>query len=406
MSVIFDPLSGQLLLIPSLTFPGTLVISSGKTFTVNNTLTLAGTDGTTMTFPTTSATLARTDAAQTFTGRQTIDSLTISGNLSAAAWTTSGVRMIGTSGTLTDTSSSGTVATAYTDVLGGNTIAASSAATFTNYVGAWFNNPVAGTNVTLTSKWALGADSLLLGGTAVAGTFAAPQIQFAYNAGDAKVYSASNVLWIVKGNYGIAISSVNGAISLSQDFDTFVVRDAPNTMSQRNSTSAQKNRIYNTFTTISTAGEWFKQDWITTANQFRFGAVKGSSTGTARVASWDYGGLEASPVAAITVPITSGNVVFGGGITLADAGDIVVNATTGTKIGTATSQKIGFYNTTPVVQRADMSALIDSTTGTPGLTLGDVGVVFSQSAINNNFSSVLTQINKVRTALRDLGLMA
>lgn len=50
----------------------TLTILNGKTFTVNKTITLEGTDGTTMTFPTTSATLARTDAANTFTGVQTM----------------------------------------------------------------------------------------------------------------------------------------------------------------------------------------------------------------------------------------------------------------------------------------------------------------------------------------------
>ena len=50
----------------------TLAIADGKTLTANKTLTLDGTDGTTQTFPTTSATIARTDAAQTFTGTQTI----------------------------------------------------------------------------------------------------------------------------------------------------------------------------------------------------------------------------------------------------------------------------------------------------------------------------------------------
>ena len=65
----------------------TLTIADGKTLTANNSLTLAGTDGktatfsnsitfagtdaTTMTFPGTSATIARTDAAQSFTGNQT-----------------------------------------------------------------------------------------------------------------------------------------------------------------------------------------------------------------------------------------------------------------------------------------------------------------------------------------------
>jgi hypothetical protein len=53
------------------TTSATLTIANGKTLTSNNSLTLAGTDATTMTFPTTDATIARTDAAQTFTGTQT-----------------------------------------------------------------------------------------------------------------------------------------------------------------------------------------------------------------------------------------------------------------------------------------------------------------------------------------------
>jgi len=50
---------------------GTVIVAPGKTLTVNNTLTFNGTDATTFTFPSTSATLARTDAAQSFAGLQT-----------------------------------------------------------------------------------------------------------------------------------------------------------------------------------------------------------------------------------------------------------------------------------------------------------------------------------------------
>lgn len=50
----------------------TLTISDGKTLAATNTITLSGTDSTVMTFPTTSATLARTDAANTFTGDQSV----------------------------------------------------------------------------------------------------------------------------------------------------------------------------------------------------------------------------------------------------------------------------------------------------------------------------------------------
>lgn len=51
----------------------TITIANGKTFAANHSLTLAGTDSTIMTFPSTSATIARTDAAQTFTGTQTFN---------------------------------------------------------------------------------------------------------------------------------------------------------------------------------------------------------------------------------------------------------------------------------------------------------------------------------------------
>jgi hypothetical protein len=52
-----------------------LTIADGKTLTVNNSITFAGTDATTMTLPSTNATIARTDAAQAFTGDQTFDNI-------------------------------------------------------------------------------------------------------------------------------------------------------------------------------------------------------------------------------------------------------------------------------------------------------------------------------------------
>lgn len=58
---------------------GVLTLAAGKTLSALKTLTLDGTDGTTMTFPATNATLARTDAANTFTGHQTIEGVTATG---------------------------------------------------------------------------------------------------------------------------------------------------------------------------------------------------------------------------------------------------------------------------------------------------------------------------------------
>lgn len=102
--------------------------------------------------------------AATWTGNAVVaNSLTLSGNISSPAWTTTGLRIKGVSATLTDTTSVGTVAAAYTDALGGNTIAASSATTYTDYMTAFFREPIAGTNVTFTRKTALGAESLRVG---------------------------------------------------------------------------------------------------------------------------------------------------------------------------------------------------------------------------------------------------
>ncbi len=134
---------------------GTLTLGTGKTTTFNSTSTFSGTDAQTYTFPTTSATLARTDAANTFTGTQTFSnalnyggvtlsnavtgtgnmvlsaSPTLTGTLTAAAITASGILNVGgysfTSGTLSSFAStagiysyysSGGVLSSYSDGAG------------------------------------------------------------------------------------------------------------------------------------------------------------------------------------------------------------------------------------------------------------------------------------------------
>jgi hypothetical protein len=55
--------------------------------------------------------------------------------------------------------------------------------------------------------------------------------------------------------------------------------------------------------------------------------------------------------------------------------------TTGTKIGTATTQKLGFFNATPVVQQAAVADATDAATA-------------------------ITQLNDLLAAMRTLGLIA
>lgn len=61
---------------------GVLTIAAGKTLTANNTITLAGADLQSYTLPTTTAIIARTDSAQTFTGTQTFSNdVVVTGNI-------------------------------------------------------------------------------------------------------------------------------------------------------------------------------------------------------------------------------------------------------------------------------------------------------------------------------------
>jgi hypothetical protein len=68
---------------------------------------------------------------------------------------------------------------------------------------------------------------------------------------------------------------------------------------------------------------------------------------------------------------------------IADARDIVLGSTTGTKIGTATTQKLGFFNVTPVVQQA-------ANANTSGATL----------------AALETEVNELKATLRTFGFIA
>jgi len=102
---------------------------------------------------------------------------------------------------------------------------------------------------------------------------------------------------------------------------------------------------------------------------------------------------------------------FSGNVTFADAVNIILNTTTGTKIGTATNQKLGFFNAAPVVQAAaytqtasaatrtvalqTAATLTDNSGGTANTTLEAIGTTYSQTAIRNNFADLASMVNKL-----------
>ena len=98
-----------------------------------------------------------------------------------------------------------------------------------------------------------------------------------------------------------------------------------------------------------------------------------------------------------------------GTTTWADGANFVFGTTTGTKLGTSTTQKIGAYNVTPVVQPSAFTqtystatkthsnptatTLTDNTGGTANTTLEAIGVVYSQTEVRNNFADLAASNN-------------
>jgi hypothetical protein len=119
--------------------------------------------------------------------------------------------------------------------------------------------------------------------------------------------------------------------------------------------------------------------------------------------------------------LQSGASTFTGTVNVTDV-NVVLGTTTGTKIGTATTQKLGFYNATPIVQpsaytqtysTADKThanptaaTLTDNTAGTANTTLEALtsGSVYATdvAAIRNNFADLAAMVNKNTADMLDV----
>ena len=104
----------------------------------------------------------------------------------------------------------------------------------------------------------------------------------------------------------------------------------------------------------------------------------------------------------VTITHSSNNIAVAGGTTtlaglvMTDATDIALDTTTGTKIGTATTQKLGLYNATPIAQQTHVA---DAPTGGAGTAAGGWDTAANRDA-------AITSINAILVRLETLGIVA
>lgn len=95
-------------------------------------------------------------------------------------------------------------------------------------------------------------------------------------------------------------------------------------------------------------------------------------------------------------------------VTLADPYDVVLGSTTGTKIGTATTQKLGFYGATPIVrpsaytQTYSTADKTHATDGSADFPAGGVGTAAGGWSTAANRDLAITRFNALRVTVTDL----
>lgn len=189
--------------------------------------------------------------------------------------------------------------------------------------------------------------------------------------------------------------------------DVFVYRGGAGIWEQRNGANSQEFRVYRTYTDASNYSYFHVDEtggyWYCRPVALGTGTITGAVYGNPNYESY----LDGSTVtirgtsATVAATFTSTAITLQQNITISDAKNIALNATTGTKIGTATTQKLGFWNATPVAQ---WSSAADDITGDiypigpPAMTIG--------SKFTGNIGSTAYTICEIVAALKSCGIMA
>ena len=175
--------------------------------------------------------------------------------------------------------------------------------------------------------------------------------------------------------------TTNTSSTSASTIDVLLYRDAANTLALRNGVNAQAFRVYNTYTS-DTNYESGRLQWV--GNEWRIGP---ETVGGSLRSMGLYIGNTRYQIIGSNFNQFDQSVYMNGA-------NIVTDTTTGFKIGTGATQKIGFWNATPIAQPTTaVAAATVAATGT-----GDV------VAASTTFDGYT--IPQIVKAIRNAGLLA
>jgi len=92
----------------------------------------------------------------------------------------------------------------------------------------------------------------------------------------------------------------------------------------------------------------------------------------------------------------TGTIQLGSNVGITNAKNVALSATTGTKIGTAVTQKIGFWNAAPVAQQADSTQALVTTSVTTAATTTN---------LKTTVAAIIVLLNRIRLDLVTTGII-
>ena len=303
----------------------------------------------------------------------------------------------------------GTVANQYWNYLTANTAAFVGASTMTNSYGLFVEAATAGTNATITNNFSLGTNGAVKfdDGTSKMIWRAVPSV--ATWSGIFLNVTPSTTNYTVLGD-GSGLTALNGTASsrLQVGASDVVRANFASIQNTPNDGGTSSTTLYSINPTTQTGGTGsteistfsigsYTRTWgigAITTQRWAWLKTPTVAFGSAYTVTNSYGLYVEAATAGANATITN-NFALGlaGSLKINDTFNIVFDTTTGTKIGTGTTQKLSFWNATPIVQPTTAVAAATVVSGTGGNVKHD-----------DTFDGYT--VEKVVRALRNIGLLA